>query len=257
MNPPPFASAISPPRDARPARAAYAPSWPPETFIVPRLAGAIGTALDSALTELPAAARVLDVGCGRQPFRAAITARGLRYYGLDAVQNPEGNVDFIGTLDGPLPAAALAEGPYDFLLCTEVLEHVADWPAAFRNLARLAAPGAKVLITCPHFYPLHEVPYDFWRPTPFALRHHAAASGFAVERLEQLGDNWDVLGTFLAEAWPYARTPRLADRILARIVRSLLRGAFRQLARGAIQRRVELRGLHYLANLAVLVRQSH
>lgn len=249
--------AAPPPRDARPARPAYEPSWPPETFIVPLLAGAIGSALENALARLPAGARVLDVGCGRQPFRAVITARGLRYDALDAVQNPEGTVDFIATLDGQLPDALLAQGPYDFLLCTEVLEHVADWPAAFRNLARLAAPGADVLVTCPHFYPLHEVPYDFWRPTPFALRHHATANGFTVEQLEQLGDNWAVLGTFLAEAWAYPRTRRITDRALAWLIRGALRYTFRQVARGWPQRRVELKGLHYLANLAVLRRQTN
>lgn len=246
----------APPREARPARPAYAPSWPPETFIVPRLAGAIGPALAAALARLPAGARVLDVGCGRQPFRATIAARGLRYFSLDAVQNPEGTVDFLAALDGPLPEAVLAAGPYDFLLCTEVLEHVADWPAAFRNLARLAAPGAEVLVTCPHFYPLHEAPYDFWRPTPYAIRHYAGTHGFDVARLEQLGDNWEVLGTFLAEAWAYPRTRRVTDRLVAWVLRGLLRCAFRQIVRGWPQRRVELKGLHYLSNLAVLRRHA-
>lgn len=224
---------------------------------MPLLAEAVAPALEAALARLPAGARVLDVGCGRQPFRAAITVRGLRYHSLDAVQNPEGTVEFLGALDGTLPAEVLAGGPYALLLCTEVLEHVADWPAAFRNLARLAAPGAELLVTCPHFYPLHEVPYDFWRPTPFALRHYATANGFTVERLEQLGDNWSVLGTFLAEAWAYPRTRSLVDRTLAWLVRGALRYTFRQITRGWPQRHVELKGLHYLSNLAVLRRHTN
>ena len=39
---------------------------------------------------VPPDGRVLDVGCGRQPFRLTIEALGYSYTGVDVEQNPEG-----------------------------------------------------------------------------------------------------------------------------------------------------------------------
>ncbi len=60
----------------------------------------------------------------------------------------------IACIDEPLPAELLNQGPFQFVLCTEVLEHVADWPMAFKNLASLMSSGGHLLITCPFFYPV-------------------------------------------------------------------------------------------------------
>src|SRR5262249_61832502 len=96
------------------------------------------------------------------------------YDSLAVTQNVAGTVGHIAPLDGELPPALVAEAPFDLVLCTEVLEHVADWPAAFTNLRRLAGDEGVVILTCPQFYMLHEEPFDFWRPTGWAIRHYAA-----------------------------------------------------------------------------------
>jgi len=138
-------------------RATYTPALPVEEFIVPLLLSRIAPILES----LPASeGRVLDVGCGRQPFRHLFETRGYTYVSTDA-QNPLGIVDVVAEIDKDLPAALLARGPFDFILCTEVLEHVADWHKVFANFSLLLKSGARLLVTCPHFYILHEAPYDF------------------------------------------------------------------------------------------------
>ena len=173
-------------------RPTYEPRAGQEWFIVTRLAAAI----PAAIAEFaPSSGRALDVGCGRQPFRRDLEARGLAYVGLDTQQNPEGTVSHVCPIDGALPADV---GRFDFILCTEVMEHVADWPAAFENFRRLLNPGGRLLITCPHLYPLHEEPYDFWRATPYALAYFAARYGLRVVRQDRVGDGLDALGTALA-----------------------------------------------------------
>ncbi len=175
-------------------RPTYEPRARQEWFIVTRLAEAIPKAINAHTRG----GKVLDVGCGRQPFRTLLESRGLRYVGLDTQQNIDNTVAHVCPIDGELPATLLADGPFDFILCTEVMEHVADWQSAFANFHRLLAPGGRLLITCPHFYPLHEEPYDFWRPTPYALRYFAARFGLTVVVQQQVGDGLDVLGTTLA-----------------------------------------------------------
>src|SRR5262249_50198528 len=152
----------------------YVPNSAQDEFIVPLLAERIRRAIAEYAAPAPAAGRALDIGCGGQPFRGDLEAIGYAHWGPHVPQNPEGTVDVICAIDDTLPPALLASGRFDFLICTEVLEHVADWESAFRNFSRLLAARGRLLVTCPHFYPLHAEPYDFWRPTPHALRHFGA-----------------------------------------------------------------------------------
>ena len=243
-----------PPRYGRPRKADYSVGSPPETFVVPLLRDRITRLLDEHCGRLPKPARVLDVGCGRQPFRAQLEALDCTYFGFDVQQSPEGTVAFLGPLDDSLPAALIARGPFDFLLCTEVFEHVADWTTAFRNLAAVARPGARVLVTCPFFYPLHEEPHDFWRPTFYALKHHAVAHGFRVVSREAAGDCWDILGTLLASCAARPRGPGLFHRLRAKAINGARRAAFAVLKRRWLQRIADLRGPLYVCNVVVLER---
>ncbi|VTU00938.1 Methyltransferase domain protein OS=Chloracidobacterium thermophilum (strain B) GN=Cabther_A1609 PE=4 SV=1: Methyltransf_23 [Gemmataceae bacterium] len=246
------ASPIAVSRYNKPRKADYTVGAATETFVVPILRDRITRLLDEHCGPLPKPARVLDVGCGRQPFRAQLEALGCDYTGFDVQQTPEGSVAFLGVLDGPLPPG-LADPPgYDFLLCTEVLEHVADWGAAFRNLAALAPPGARVLITCPFFYLLHEEPYDFWRPTFHALERYAAAHGFRVVSREAAGDCWDVLGTLLASCAARSRRPGFRGRLGSKVVNGCRRLVFWLLKKRWLQRLADLHGPLYTCNIAML-----
>jgi SAM-dependent methyltransferase len=241
--------AEQPARDESGRRPDYRPGSPPEEFVVPLLRDRIEAALREDLPPPPRV--VLDVGCGRQPFRRLLEGPGSVYVGTDVTQTPERTVDVVAAIDAPLPAELLARGPFDFVLCTEVLEHVADWSAAFANLAALLRPGGRALVTCPHFYKLHEEPYDFWRPTPHALGHFARANGLAVVRQEAAGDGWDVLGTLLASCVAVPHRPGLLPRVGAKLVH-LARGlAFRLLRARLPQRLARLPGV-YLSNVVVL-----
>ena len=239
----------APPRDCQARRADYSPGSPPEEFIVPLLRDRIESAVRK---YAPRGGNVLDVGCGRQPFRPLLESAACNYVGLDVQQNPEGTIDFIAPIDGPPPAGLLERGPFDFILCTEVLEHVAEWGPAFANLGRLLWPGGLVLITCPHFFRLHEEPYDFWRPTLHALRHFARAEGLRPVAEEAAGDAWDLLGTLLASCCASPRGGGWTARLASKCVNALRRALFALLRRRWPQRLAHLRGPVYLSNIVVL-----
>lgn len=235
-------------------RLTYEPQWPHEEFIVPLLRQQIQDALAAYAVPAPPQGRALDVGCGGQPFRASLESIGYSYIGLDAQQNPENTVDVVSAIDEPLSMALTKHGPFHFLLCTEVMEHVADWDAAFKNLASLMTQGGRLLITCPQFYELHEEPYDFWRPTLHALNFYASRVGLKTLQQVAAGDAWDVLGTLLPSCQPYPVSNRLLDRGATKLVAYSQRLLFKLLRHRLIQRKVSLQGPLYLSNIAVFER---
>jgi SAM-dependent methyltransferase len=199
----------------------------------------------------PKGARALDVGCGRRPFRKILESLGYSSTGIDVQQNPENTVDVVCAIDGPLPEGLVSLGPFHFVLCTEVMEHVADWDRAFKNLATLMHHGGRLLITCPYFYLLHEEPYDFWRPTLHSLKYFGSQAGFRSLREEAAGGAWDVLGTLLADCHPYSASQRLLDRGITKLVSLSRRGLFNLLCNGRLQQIVKIRSSLYLSNIVV------
>ncbi|MCC6580557.1 MAG: class I SAM-dependent methyltransferase [Phycisphaeraceae bacterium] len=64
----------------------------------------------------------------------------------------------------------MPDGAFDCIVCTQVLEHVANPFKAAGELKRMLAPGGTLLLTVPASYPYHAVPHDYWRYTPDSLR---------------------------------------------------------------------------------------
>ena len=166
----------------------------------------------------------------------------------------QGTVDLIACIDEPLPAELLNQGPFQFVFCTEVLEHVADWPMAFKNLASLMGKGGHLLITCPFFYPLHEEPYDFWRPTHHAIRYFAEQSGLLMVECSRAGDTWDVLGTLLGAARLKSNDSSLIARIAAKTAIIAQRVFYQLLTSETLQKYVNCESPLYLSNIAILTK---
>ena len=236
------------PRPVVVERGKYEPQADQEQFMVTILRDRVERSLGEFASSPRPGARVLDVGCGRRPFGAFLEGLGYRYFGLDVNQNPEETVDFVCAIDERLPSG-LANERFDLIICLEVLEHVAAWDVAWENLAALLAPGGALLVTCPHFYPLHEEPYDFWRPTPHALSRFASSVGLVPRWIEMAGGGWDVFGTALTLVAPRPVNQSVAARVAARVLEWSRGLAFRALRAGWPQRLVTLDGPLYLSNI--------
>ena len=151
---------------------------------------AIASAVAQAASTLRAGTRVLDAGAGAAPYRPLFTH--CDYVTQDWPQSVHGAgrpPDVLADLH-ELP---LDDATFDFVLCTEVLEHVIDPARVLAELRRILRPGGWLLLTTPFVMELHEEPYDFFRYTPYALRSLVESAGLCVERVEPLTGWWSTL----------------------------------------------------------------
>ena len=146
-------------------------------------------AVKAAATEDPIA--LLDFGAGFCPYRplfpktnylradlpadggAGKLGREEVYPDPDCVILPDGRVDY-------------ESGKVDYVLSTQVLEHVRDPEIYLSEAFRLLKPGGKLFLTTHGTWPDHGSPYDFRRWTPDGLKYDIEKAGFSVQRVQKL-----------------------------------------------------------------------
>lgn len=155
----------------------------------------------SRALSIHARGKLLDVGCGGRPYKPQVPL-GVRYFGVDAPAAVSSQPD-VWALAGGLP---FVDGSFDTVLCTEVLEHLAEPGAAVEEIARVLKPGGHLILTAPQTWFLHEEPFDFYRFTRFGLEHLCERAGLVpVERGSQ-GGFWTMVAIFVAvHVGSYAR----------------------------------------------------
>jgi SAM-dependent methyltransferase len=84
---------------------------------------------------------VLDVGCGSKPYEQLFEGVARRYVGVDVAPGPA--VDVVGSAD----ALPFADGRFDVVLCSQVLEHVERPPRVLAEIHRVLRPGGVALLS--------------------------------------------------------------------------------------------------------------
>ncbi|CAB4921638.1 unannotated protein [freshwater metagenome] len=186
-------------------------------LIRPRIAAFIA----DCARQLPEGSRVLDAGAGNAPYRELFAH--CRYTTSDWANSPHPGARAVDIV-APIDALPVADGSFDVIVLSEVLEHVADPAAALRELHRALAGGGRLHLTVPFVYALHEEPYDFFRYTRHGLERLLADAGFTDVEVRPLTGYLSALGQVLRFYTPSPDGPRalrLPRRILARAVQAI------------------------------------
>ncbi len=165
------------------------------------------------------AGRLLDVGCGRMPYRQWILSNSdvSQYIGMDLETADYGSdIDADIFWDGQTIPCDSAT--FDSIIATEFLEHCPDPSGVLREVTRVLRRGGSFFFTVPFLWPLHEVPYDQYRYTPFALDRLLLEAGFRERKIDATG-GWNAcLGQFIA-LWAIRGIGGRKGRWIARLLK--------------------------------------
>ena len=145
--------------------------------------------------EISPGSWLLDAGAGECIYRRYFTHG--KYVSVDFGKGAShwdyGNLDIVGDLHH-IP---IASDRIDAVLCTQVLEHVADPDVIVKELHRVLRPGGALYLTAPQGWFEHQPPHDYFRFTSFALCKIFKEAGFEIKYIEPMGGYFRYIGARL------------------------------------------------------------
>lgn len=121
--------------------------------------------VDFAELKLMPGHAVLDAGCGSgRHLRALAKLPGLRIAGVDrskkdaadaleSLQNmPDALSNDFRVMSADLNALPFDDGVFDCVICSEVLEHIADHEQALSELVRVLKPRGQLVVSVPRYF---------------------------------------------------------------------------------------------------------
>jgi ubiquinone/menaquinone biosynthesis C-methylase UbiE len=130
---------------------------------------------------IPPGSRVLDAGAGTCKYKPLFSH--CQYKAQDFAQY-EGSEHIYGELDyvGDITSIPVADGSFDYIICSEVFEHIPRPDLAICEFARILRAGGVVILTAPLGSGIHMAPYHFYGGfTPFWYEHFLAKYGFELK----------------------------------------------------------------------------
>lgn len=146
--------------------------------------------LNSIKKSLPSfKGKLLDAGCGKMPYKKFILSNSKvkEYIGLD--------IESALVYDDAIKPNYVWDGikmpfddtSFDTVMATEVLEHVPDLKVYLNEIYRVLKKEGVFFFTVPFLWPLHEVPHDEYRYTPFSLEKQLKNAGFSTIEIKATG----------------------------------------------------------------------
>ena len=123
--------------------------------------------------------RVLDYGAGNSPYASLFP--GADYRRADYLDF--GAIDYRVDADSKL---SIPDCTFDFVLSTQVAEHLPDPSTYFCEAFRVLKPGGRMVVTTHGVWEDHGVPFDFQRWTASGLARDLEFAGFSVNGMFKL-----------------------------------------------------------------------
>ncbi|MGE5457189.1 MAG: class I SAM-dependent methyltransferase, partial [Methanococcaceae archaeon] len=122
--------------------------------------------------------KVLDIGCGRKPYKEIFLKFCTSYIGLEYIKTIHGfsEVDIVGdSLFLPFK-----DNQFDSIVSFQVMEHIQEPQQFLTEAFRVIKKDGYFLFATPFMWGEHEAPYDFYRYTRYGLKYLSEKAGFEV-----------------------------------------------------------------------------
>lgn len=172
---------------------------------------------------------LLDIGCGKMPYKEYILqhSKTKNYTGLDieSALPYDDKIQPDYTWDGvKMP---FDNDSFDCAFGTEVLEHCPEPEVILKETYRVLKTGGTFFFTVPFLWPLHEVPNDAYRYTPFSLERHLHNSGFKDVQIKATG-GWhaamaQMMGLWIKRSGISSKKRKWLSFIIKPIIKSLIK----------------------------------
>ena len=189
------------------------PSLPAHSWIIGDLLGKIYSKVIKEYVR----GVLIDLGCGNAPLYLLY-----RYYAneiicVDWQQSIHDAVhtDLFCDLNSEI---ALADQSADTVICTDVMEHLYHPQKLFAEISRILLPGGKAIVGTPFLYWLHEEPFDYFRYTPFALKHFCEQNQLKIIRLQAYGGSIHVFLDMIVKHFSFCKVCSKMIALLCRMI---------------------------------------
>ncbi len=118
-------------------------------------------------SQLPVLTQVLDVSSGTKPYAEFFAHCIYTSHEFEGNKNIIDDFRFENSIKkhdiySEIDNIPVNDDAYDFILCTEVFEHIPEPIKAMKELVRICKPGGKILITAPFSSGVHQEPYHYY-----------------------------------------------------------------------------------------------
>jgi len=185
----------------------------------PRAPGLLARALglgNPGLPELPAGARVLEIGCAAGAFLASLRDRGWCLEGIEPSPTAAAYARDVRGLDvrcGTIETVDLPEAAFDLVFAWHVVEHFAHPVRTLTAIRRVLKPGGLLCLSLPNagaiearifgsYWGAWDPPLHYYHFTPASISAVLEKAGFAVTDIQHQRNVANIaqsLGAFLRD----------------------------------------------------------
>jgi len=117
---------------------------------------------------------IFDYGCGNSPYKELFPKE---YQYIKGDISPDSEPDILLDPEGMIPSG---RSSFDYVLSTQVLEHVEDPKLYLKEACRVLKKDGMLILTTHGIWMYHPDPTDFWRWTCDGLKKVVIEAGFEI-----------------------------------------------------------------------------
>lgn len=142
--------------------------------------------------------KLIDLGCGKVPLYQVY-----KPYITDNIcvdwKNTRHRNEYLDAECDLTKALPFPDDEFDTIILSDVLEHIPQPDLLWHEMSRIIKKDGIAFINVPYYYWLHEIPFDYYRYTEFALRRFADLNDFAIVLLKPIGGSPEIMADILAK----------------------------------------------------------